>query len=443
MLMRLRLAIVLYLVSATVLPNRRLGAQRSGRRCRPYAWSAPRTLTMADGRPVYVDGARPVRFGDGLALLGVPTFVWSTPTVFADTGAGAREMVDPSRLAGVLRAPGRATDLVSMPTGATRMLAVHALSRGDGSLDVFWGESADTSSHALEQVQAVWHARFARNGWNTPERVLAFEEIAWNTGYPVVRTIAGAPALAVPVRQARLSGDTLGIMYLRRDHGAWRRAWIPAGPIPPTDLALATTSDHTLVLAFVGSMVLPSGRLEASGVFIVRSHDLGVTWSPPRSVADLGLAGVNWLRMVAMRDGTLHLVWTVHRTAAGARPARTIERASSRDGGATWQPARATVNDPFVEFLAAARLHDSLFFAGRYHDGHQLAVSAVGDDGPIAWQRLPFDAADTPPRLTPWGPDSLMLSWGTRRQGAYPLFPGLPAPLLETSTITTRCDPAP
>ncbi len=398
---------------------------------------------MADGRPVYVDGARPVRFAGGLALLGVPTFVWSTPTVFADTGAGARPMVDPSRLAGVVRAPGGATELVSMPTGATRMLAVQAASRSDGALDVFWGESADTSYHALEQVPAVWHARFAGNGWSTPERVLAFDEIAWNAGYPVVRTIAGETALAVPVRQARRSGDTLGIVYLRRDHGAWRRAWIPAGPIPPTDLALTTTSDHTLVLAFVGSMLLPSGRLEASGVFIVRSHDLGATWSAPQSVADLGLAGVNWLRMVATRDGALHLVWSVHRTAPGARNARTIERASSRDGGATWRQGRATVNDPVVEFLAAARLGDSVFVVGRYHDGHQLTAAAVGDDGPIAWHQLPFDAAETPPRLTPLGRDSLMLSWGTRRPGAYPLFPGLPAPLVETSTITTRCDSAP
>ncbi len=398
---------------------------------------------MSDGRPVYVDAPVPAPFAGGLALLGVPTFVWRTPRVFADTGATARPMVDPSHLAGVVEAPGIGPQTVSMPMGPTRMLALRAVPRDDGSLDVFWGESPDTSYHSLSRVPEVWHARLTPTGWSTPARLLAFGEIWWNAGYPVVRTIGGKTVVAVPVRQAKASGDTVGIMYLRGEHGAWRRTWIPTGKIPPADLALAASSDSDLALAFIGSAVRPPRQVEPNGVYVVRSHDAGATWTPPRPIAGFGIAGVNWLQLVGARDGALQLVWSVDRKVAGRQHVRTIEGASSRDGGSSWHARRSANNAPFVELFTAARLGDSVVFIGRLHDGHRLVAGAVASDEPIDWRPLPFDAAETRPRLVAMGPDSLLLNWGTLRPGAYPLFPDLAAPVLETSTITTRCDSVP
>ena len=441
--MILRPAILVCLVPAAVLSLHPAAAQQVDVRCHPSVWSAARTLTMPDGRPVYVDAPVPARFSGGLALLGAPTFVWSTPTVFADTGAGARSMIDPSRLAGVVQGPDGGIRLVQMPTGATRMLAQRAVSRGDGSLDVFWGESPDTSYDAFSRVPEVWQARFGAAGWSVPQRVLAFDEIGWNAGYPVTGTIGGETVVAVPVRQTKAPGDTVGIMYLRREHGAWHRTLIATASPPPMDIALAATSARELVLAFVGSSVRPPQAAEPNGVFVVRSHDAGATWSAPRAIAGFGIAGVNWLRLVETRNGDLHLIWSVDRTRAAGAHVRTIERASSPDGGASWQRGTANENDPFVEFFDAARFGDSVLLVGRSHDEHRLVVAAVAGDRPISWRPLPFDAAETLPRLTALGSDSLMLSWGSTRAGAYPLFPELPAPLLETATITTRCDSVP
>src|SRR5512146_1103788 len=87
-LMPVRFLPFLALVPAALLALRSAAAQQATTACRPGPWSAPWTLTMRDGRPVYVDVPRPARSSAGLAFLGAPTFVWSTATVFADTGAG-------------------------------------------------------------------------------------------------------------------------------------------------------------------------------------------------------------------------------------------------------------------------------------------------------------------------------------------------------------------
>ena len=433
----------LSLVAAVLFAVRPAAAQRGNTDCRPGPWSAPWTLTMSDGRPVYVDGPAPVRSSAGLAFLGAPTFVWSTPTVFADTGAGTRSMIDPSRLAGVIRASDGDTRLVQMPAGAMRMLAQRAVVRHDGSVDVFWGESPDTSYHSLSRVPEVWFARYGAGGWSAPQRLLAFDEIGWNAAYPVAQDVAGEPVLAVPVRRTTPPSDTVGIMYLRRVRDGWRRALIPASGLPPADLALAAVSDRELILAFLGSGADSPSSVEPNGVFVVRSHDAGDTWSAPQRVAGFGVAALNWLRLVHTRDGALHLVWSVDRELADGQRVRTIERAASRDAGASWERAAAVPNDPFVEFFDAARLGGRLLLVGRYHDDHAMAAAVIAADGPVRWERLSFDAAETPPRLAALAPDSLLLAWGSQRAGAYPLFPETPAPLLEAATITLRCDSAP
>jgi hypothetical protein len=411
--------------------------------CRPDVGRVPRVLTMRDGRPVYVEAPIPVRFSRGFVLLGTPTFVWQSPTVFADVAPAGRAAIAVQAPAGVVVTPGPGADPVPMPPGVTHFLSPRAVTGGRGTLDVFWGESPDTSYRAQEHTPELWHARYAAAGWRPPERVLAFQEIWWNHTFPALQGTARAPIVAVPVRQSGARGDTVGILVLRRARGSWRRAWIPAGPLPPTFVVLSPVGPREIVLAFIGSRAPAPGRVEANGVFVTRSRDGGATWTSPQLIRAFGFAGVNWLQLVTTRDGALHLYWTVDRADGAPAPVRTIERAFSRDRGATWQSGPSISNDSSVEALVAAPLGDGMVLVGRRRGDRRLVAGSITDTGAVTLTLLPFEPAATLPRLGALGPDSLLLNWGARRANAYPRFPALRAPVLLTTLITTRCDSMP
>src|SRR5688572_6858313 len=99
--------------------------------CRQPGWSAPAPLVLVDGRPVYVEAPSSVTVARGVALFGVPTIPWESPTVLLTSG----EMNE--RYAGVLL--GRASvTLIPLPAGVTYMLDPLAVSDGRGGAHVLW-----------------------------------------------------------------------------------------------------------------------------------------------------------------------------------------------------------------------------------------------------------------------------------------------------------------
>ena len=429
-------------VLLVAIVGRFAGAQHTPA-CGPGVWSAPSQLRLPDGRPVYVEEPIPVSLHHGLAMLGSPTFVWRSATIFADSSPAPVQPLDRRTLAGVVLQPAGSVRLVRMPSGVERPLALRALPRGDGDLDVFWGETPDTSWRAEERVAELWHARYGARGWSVPERLLASQRIWWNATFPALLASAKAAVLAVPVRRAGTPADRTGILVLRRSAGDWHRVWIPAGQSPATYLALVETASHGLVLAYIGSPRAPDEGAGEIGVLVSRSRDAGVTWTRPRSIVHSGVAGLNWLQLVATADGTLHAIWTAEWRDGAGSTRRTIGRAASRDGGVSWTVGAPVDNDANVEALSAVATGRGILLVGRRHVDRQLVAGIFADSGAPALRPLPFDAAATLPRLVAVGSDSMLLNWGIRRAGAYPAFPSLPAPALFTAAYTSRCDTVP
>ncbi len=230
---------------------------------------------------------------------------------------------------------------------------------------------------------------------------------------------------------------------MRRSAGDWHRVWIPAGQSPATFLALVETASRELVLAYIGSPGAPDEGAGEIAVLVSRSRDEGATWTRPRPIVHSGIAGLNWLQLVATVDGTLHAIWTAEWRDGAGTMRRTIGRAASRDGGVSWTIGAPMENRANVEALGAVATGRRVLLVGRRHVDRQLVAGTFADTGALALRPLPFDAAATLPRLAAVGPNSVLLNWGIRRAGAYPAFPSLQAPALFTAVYTSRCDTVP
>lgn len=433
---------ILAVVLLAAVGRRSAGAQRAAA-CGPGTWTEPSPVQLPDGRPVYVEEPVPVGVDHGLAMFGSPTFVWRSATIFADSSPASAEPADHPILAGVVVQPAGSVRVLRMPSGVQRPLALRALPRGDGELDVFWGETPDTSWRAEGRVAELWHARYGARAWSVPERLAASDRIWWNATFPALLATTNAAVLAVPVQRAGTRKDSTGILVLRRSAGTWERAWIPAGQSPATFLALAPTASRGLVLAYIGSPSAPDDGAGEVAVLVSRSGDGGATWTRPRSIVHSAEAGLNWLRVVATADGTLHAVWTAEWRDVAGSTRRTLGRAASRDGGVSWTVGAPVDNDANVEALDAVATGRRVLLVGRRQVDRQLVAGIFADSGALTLHPLPFDAAATLPRLAPVGSDSVLLNWGIRRAGAYPAFPSLPAPALFTAIYISRCDTVP
>lgn len=406
--------------------------------CRAPSWSAARALSLPDGRPVYVEAPVPAPYAGGLALLGTPTLVWQTPTVFADTAALGAPLASPDSLAGVWVDGRGVARLVTRPPGARRFMAPRAVPRGDGTLDVFWGEAPDSVRAESRWVRSLWHARFGAAGWSAPRQLLGSGIIGWNNAYPVVASVGGQPWVIVPV-WPMTNSDTSGVVIVRRDASEWAVVRLPDGPIAPLNVALTSLGDSRLVLAVLGRIRQRGAGRSRNGVFTATSADGGHSWKAGPPLGDFGEDGTNALQLVRTGDGRLHLFWEVDRLVDGHEHVESVQRAVSADDGATWRVLPPMRDEPFRDAYLATAHGDRVLLVAHGHADARLAVAEYAGDEPPRFVPLAFAPAEIAPRMGVLRGDTLVLVWGVRRQGVYPLFPSYPAPQLVLATAALAC----
>lgn len=193
-------------------------------------------------------------------------------------------------------------------------------------------------------------------------------------------------------------------------------------PLARSDLPVYRSFSGDVVLAFAPDGVLYAAGVAARGVdvggcclvadlavHVLRSDDLGATWSGPVFVSDgLGptVAGVlqdkPWLTVGP--EGTIHLGWTRFTTVFHT----TILTTRSTDGGATWAPERVLVASDPTDYdqysgLTLAAPGDGLVYAswtviegGSPSNPGQQVVAVSADDGATFGAPVPVSGARFP-----------------------------------------------
>jgi hypothetical protein len=413
------------------LPKQRSVAATTA--CAPLTWSSPRSITMAGGEPIYVETPVPIRMRDDIVMLGNPSIIWRSATVFADTSRTMQAQPSIDALAGASLRIGEFARPILRPLTAKRFLSPRAVLHGV-SLDVVWGESADTTAHSDLYVPELWHATFDGAHWSSPELVLRAHNIWWNNSSAAPALIDGELQLAVPADNMERTAEHAGVAYLRRLPEGWRTTWISTlGPMP-SSVGLASTAAN-VVVAFVGGVIRRKGPSDMNDVFVARSVDGGATWSDiavVNKLASLRAAGLQLVPAAA----TLHLIWVTEGDAGGH-----VAHEHSDDSGVTWnQDPGIDLTEP-LEALTAANHSAGIFAIGRgERTGTLFSLRwPTASTAPVV-SRLPFETAASVPEVAAIGSDTLMLVWGVQRSHAYPLFPTLPAPADLMSYLVARCD---
>jgi hypothetical protein len=222
----------------------------------------------------------------------------------------------------------------------------------------------------------------------------------------------------------RLTTVNTGPTYFSRtiDGGG---TWETARPIYDPGAALQTINNQIVVLPD-GTLVLFFTRFNTSGpanptMFVMRSADKGLTWSPPITVAAAQTVGAQDPQtgakvrdgtllgsIAAGRNGVLAAVWQDARFTGGARDAIAFSR--SLDGGLSWSPPVAVnVNLDVAAFVPAVSIADDGTYGVTYYDFRSNTSSvatsltdywlARSTDG-LAWREMrianPFDIATAP-----------------------------------------------
>ena len=364
-----------------------------------------------EGVPVHVDqvtNAAPL--GRSILLLGSPAYVWNPISAPPRT---EMQRVD-GRLLGVAVGPGRTLSEIPKPDFMGRNSAVWARPATNGAVHVVWGVPADSTSPPFREVSSVWYARFDGARWSAPERIMSGMPINWRWSAAVLSNgedvVVAAPAF-----------DTLGSAVLSATRT--RRAWVPAriqpSGFPPNTIALVVEDSQAVVFY---PMYGPGN--DTVGLHmrrLVRNRD----WTDAALVKTVTPVALT-PRVAATRtpDGTYHLFWS-HQL---GRDNDLIQHTSSRDLIAWRASDGLSIGGGLYDFTVAADGPSAVRLVARTKVHKHLATTVWTNDGPGRLEELSFVDPATPPTLTAFGRDTLVLTWSTvwlKREPDNVLSPGL------------------
>jgi Neuraminidase (sialidase) len=170
--------------------------------------------------------------------------------------------------------------------------------------------------------------------------------------------------------------------------------WSSPSAIPSSQLQLTgqlqVLPDGSLVDVYA-QVPYPTtvGMRGPTTVFATRSTDLGVTWSPPVTVAVADPRTMTWVSTTVAPDGSLYASWQRADTRSFS-----ILLTRSTDGGATWQKPTVVATEPGEpEFPGGEN-------DGKILDAVGLAVASDGTLGVLFYDHRRDAVGTNPPRLT-------------------------------------------
>ncbi|HEX6751297.1 MAG TPA: sialidase family protein [Longimicrobium sp.] len=266
-----------------------------------------------------------------------------------------RGEVGPDRANLLLYRPGGAA--LPAPPGDFTFVHPRAAVTPDGALHLVWAEPAMRADwgrardRRLVPLGSVWHAGWRSGRWSAPERIYRGARIKLEPVLSSALSVDASGGLHVGFPGEDAAGMPRAV-HVWHDGRGWHASEIQSR-VPPVYVdVLPLRAGRTLMAYVAGQNV--GGRDYTNALLVAASSDGGATWSPPRTVG----APEHWPatepRLVAGRDGAIHLVWL--RGAMQGRAA--LWHASSRDGGRNWEEMRELPLDGLpngVQAVADAR----------------------------------------------------------------------------------------
>lgn len=226
-------------------------------------------------------------------------------------------------------------------------LAAHPIVVADvyDNIHVMWIES--DANNAI--IPAVFHTRLVNSNWSTPVSVLVSPGGGPISGFNAVADRNGSlhaiwhgsnQALYYSSAQAAKAGDPRG----------WTQPVVIGSTF--TFPGITTDPSNGIFVAYPGD--------STDGVYIVSSNDGGYTWDAPRLAVRSSTpdSGVNYVNIVADKDGILHVAWSEFKLPDGWPPIGVFV-SNSTDHGLSWS--------------------SPLKLAGDGYDQVKLAVNQVGE----------------------------------------------------------------
>jgi|SRR6185437_2984495 hypothetical protein len=214
----------------------------------------------------------------------------------------------------------------------------------DGALHVVWGDDPvvepGIDAHQLQlnvwrgNFTGLWHISYQHGKWSKPEKIAQADELVWNsTSHAIpVTTADGGFVVAAPA-VARSSNAYSGrLLVARWRHEQWAVSMVPIHQVMPPAYVTIASQSKTLILGYIAPAA--GGAADENSVFVVRSFDNGVTWGDPILVRRSGANPAYMLQLLALKDGSLGLVW--NQAENHSIDASILSYVRSTDDGLTW-----------------------------------------------------------------------------------------------------------
>jgi hypothetical protein len=222
-----------------------------------------------------------------------------------------------------------------LETSSTRILPPVIATDAQGWVHIFWSE--------LNSAR-IKYARWDGSRWSTPLPVLTSP-----TG-----TVHGMNVVVTPNGRLLVTwtDDQAGRLYLGQTgitRGLFSEDWIIFQPIPLVGDGISSPElivDSNGVIYVAYAVPINEGR----GIYVMRSGDLGRSWSEPIRAFDGEAAGwtiVDRPQLALAGGQDLHMMWVRDSLTAGAGP-HALAYARSDDSGMSWSEPQVVVEAPLA-----------------------------------------------------------------------------------------------